>query len=87
MCGGNVYLLLKMHQTMLKHRFPLESCPNTGDFRAEYAKISASSSADNYFDMTKRRHGDENAKIGFALKFCIDMVLQHFFSSFLVGEI
>ena len=83
----NVYLLIGMHQTIIKHRFPLELWPNTEDFRAEFAKIPACSTADSDFGMTKRRHGDKNAIIGSALKNCIDMVLQHFFSSFLVGEI
>ena len=72
---------------MIKHRFLLELWTNIGDFPAEYAKIPGCSTADSDFGMTKRRHGDINAIIGSALENCIDMVLQHFFSSFLVGEI
>ena len=83
----NVSLLIVMHQTVINHRFPLKLWTKTEDFPAEYAKFRGCSTADSDFGMTKRRHGDKNAIIGSALKNCIDMVLQHFFSLFLVGEI
>ena len=82
----NVSLLIVMHQTVINHRFPLKLWTKTEDFPAEYAKFPGCSTADSDFGMTKRRHGDKNAIIGSALKNCIDMVLQHFFSSFLVAR-
>ena len=65
-----------MHQTVINHRFPLKLWTKNEDFPAEYAKFPGCSTADSDFGMTKRRHGDENAIIGSALKKCIDMLIN-----------